>query len=264
MFFYAAKLGWFVLQPSNALTITLVLGAALLFTGWRRIGRWLVALSVAGVLIGGFSPLANMLLQPLEDRFERPQAMPDDVAGIILLGGGLDTIITTERNLPALNEAGDRLTEFASLARRYPDARLVLSGGTGGLIFHDVDEAGVMRDLLVALGIDPERLELEDRSRDTYENAVFSRELVDPQPGERWLLVTSAFHIPRAVGCFRAAGFDVIAYPSDYRTRGASDWGRGFYAVSTGLRRLDVVTREWLGLVVYRLTGRTNALLPVP
>ena len=93
---------------------------------------------------------------------------------------------------------------------------------------------------------------------------MFTHELVKPQPGERWLLVTSAFHMPRAVGCFRAAGFDVIAYASDYRTRGTADRGRGFYAVSAGLRRLDIVTREWVGLVVYRLTGRTAHLLPAP
>ena len=190
--------------------------------------------------------------------------MPERVDGIIMLGGGLETIVTTERGVPALNEAADRLTTFAELARRYPQARLVLSGGTGGLIYRDLDEAGVAKALLSGLGIAPERLELESRSRDTYENAVFSRDLIKPEPGSVWLLVTSAFHIPRAVGCFRRAGFAVTAYPTDYRTRGPDDRFRGFYSSSDGLRRLDIVTREWIGLAAYNLAGRTATFFPQP
>ena len=109
-----------------------------------------------------------------------------------------------------------------------------------------------------------ERITLEDKSRDTLENARFTRELVQPRPGERWLLVTSAHHMPRSVGLFRSEGFSVEAYPVDYRTRGAIDLLRFFSTVGDGLRRTDTATREWVGLLVYRLTGRTAELFPAP
>lgn len=268
MFFYLAKIIWFVVQPSNAMAIVLGLGIVLLLVGARRLGGYAIILSAIGVLIFGFSPISNILIQPLEDRFPQYQLSNDGrgapVDGIILLGGGLETIVTTARGTPALNEAGDRLTTFAALARAHPEARLILSGGIGGLFFRDADEAEVGAQLLAGLGIDPNRLELEDQSRDTYENARFSRRTANPQPGERWLMVTSAFHMPRAMGCFRTAGFQVEAVPTDYRTRGREDWGRGFYAASEGLRRTDLATREWVGLVVYFITGRTESLLPSP
>jgi uncharacterized SAM-binding protein YcdF (DUF218 family) len=267
MFFYAAKIIWFVVQPSNALALLLGFGIILLLFGARRLGGYAIILAALGILIVGFSPLGNILIQPLEDRFaqqsvNQPGAPP--VTGIVLLGGGLETLITTARRTPALNEAGDRLTTFAALARAHPEARLILSGGIGGLLFREVDEAEVGAQLLAGLGIDPDRLELEDKSRDTYENAQFSRQMANPQTGDRWLLVTSAFHIPRAVGCFQAAGFQVEAFPTDYRTRGPEDWRRGFYAVSEGLRRTDLAAREWVGLIVYFVTGRTETLLPAP
>ena len=85
-----------------------------------------------------------------------------------------------------------------------------------------------------------------------------------PKPGERWLLVTSAWHMPRSMGSFRAAGFPVTAYPVDYRTRGGEDARRGFLHTSEGLRRLDLMVKEWLGLLAYRLSGRTDALFPAP
>lgn len=264
MFFYVAKIGWFAAQPSNALLLLGALGCVLALLRLRRLALVALCASILGLAIAGFSPLANILLQPLEDRFEAPGNLPERVDGIILLGGGLETLVTTTRGVPALNEAGDRLTTFASLARRYPDARLIVSGGAGGLLYRDLAEADVTMTLMRGLGLDTRRLELEARSRDTFENALYSREMADPQPGERWLLVTSAFHMPRAVGCFRRAGFAVTAVPTDYRTRGRQDRVRWFYSASEGLRRLDLATREWMGLAAYFASGRTQHIFPTP
>ncbi len=269
MFFYLSKIGWFVLQPSNALILALVAGLVLMALGWRfgrRLGRGLVVLAGAGLVIAGFSPLGQLLILPLEDRFpawrESADAPPPD--GVIMLGGAFATIVSEGRGSAELNQAAERLTAFAALARLYPEARLVISGGSAQILYYDITETEVAMTILADLGVDPARLELEDRSRNTYENAVYSRALVDPGPDEHWLLVTSAFHMPRAVGCFRAVGFDVEAYPVDYRTRGPEDRWRPFYSASEGLRRTDLATREWVGLVVYRLTGRIHAFLPGP
>src|SRR5690606_23198947 len=99
-------------------------------------------------------------------------------------------------------------------------ARIVVTGGSGSLLLDGEADADTAPRLLSALGLARDRLVLENRSRDTYENAVFTRQLVNPQPGEKWLLVTSAFHMPRAMALFRKAGFDVLAWPADYRTAG--------------------------------------------
>lgn len=265
MFFYLSKIAWFFMQPSNLLVALAVLGALLLLGRYRRPGGIVLGAALAGIVVCGFSPFGHLLVLPLEDRFplwQQGDARPPD--GIIVLGGSFDTTVSAGREIVALNEAGERLTAFAELARRYPAAKLVFTGGSGRIIFAGASESDVARSLFAGLGIEPDRLILEDQSRNTWQNAVLTRDLVDPQAGERWLVVTSAWHMPRAIGCFRAAGFDVEAYPVDYRTRGWSDLWRPFSAVSEGLRRVDTATREWIGLVAYWLTGRTSELLPGP
>ncbi len=165
------------------------------------------------------------------------------------------------RGAPDINEAAERIVVMASLARTYPAARLIYSGGNGSL-YGGGSEADAVRPIIESFGIADSRVIYEGRSRNTYENGVYSKALADPKPGERWLLVTSGYHMPRAMGVFRQVGFDVEAYPVDYRTRG--DLLTPFDDVSTGLRRTDAAMREWIGLVAYRLTGRSSAFFPQP
>lgn len=260
MFFYLAKIGFFFIRPSNFLLFLLAVGVVLLFTRFRRTARVVTVLAGLGILAGGFLPVANWLMWPLEQRFP---VLRDEgrVDGIILLGGFLDTTTGAALGTVEFNEAADRFVAFAALAHRHPDARLIVSGGTNTLIVDDVAEAPEAVRAAGSLAIDARRVELESDSRDTYENAVFSRRVANPAPGERWLLVTSAYHMPRAVGCFRKAGFNVIAAPVDYRVT-ASALTRTFSEASGGLARLDEAVREWIGLVVYRLAGRTSEFLP--
>lgn len=260
LFFYVSKLVWFFVQPSSLIALLLVGGLALAL--WRR--RWglrLVALGALFYVIAGFSPLGHWLMIPLEERFPRAE-LDAPVDGIIVLGGAVDTLVSKERGITALNEAAERLTAGTALAKRFPEARLVFSGGSAKVFHRGETEAAGAKRLFARLGIAPERLLLEDRSRNTAENAAFTRDLVQPQPGERWLLVTSAFHMPRAVGCFRAVGFEVIPWPVDYRTSGGGDVWRFFSRASEGLRRVDLAAKEWAGLLAYSITGRTSAFLP--
>lgn len=265
MFFYVAKIAWFVAQPSNALLLALALGALLLWGRWARAGRRIVTGSALLLLIAGLSPLGNAVVLPLEERFP-PATLSDGRApdGIIVLGGAQDMLVSGSRNMPALNEAGERVTEAVALARRFPKTRIVYSGGSGAILYAQEAEAVGARALFSRLGLETKRLELEDRARDTYENAVYAKALAQPKAGERWLLVTSAFHMPRAIGCFRKAGFAVEPWPVDFRTRGRQDLTRFFSKPSEGLRRVDLAAREWAGLVVYWLIGRTDALFPAP
>ena len=155
------------------------------------------------------------------------------------------------------------MIEFVHLARLYPEARLVFSGGSGLVQEQDLKEAEVARLLFERLGIDGARVVYEDRSRNTWENAVFSKQLVSPDPDERWLLVTSAIHMPRAVGIFRRIGWPVIPYPVDFALVSEAPPVVSLDLLD-GLLLLNAATCEYLGLLAYRLLDRTSALFPAP
>ncbi|MET0746424.1 MAG: YdcF family protein [Microvirga sp.] len=265
MFYTASKVGWFLATPSNLLAILVVTGAALAATRrWRRVGLGLALAAGLATLGLGLLPAANLLLRPLETRFP---AFTDDrrpVTGIILLGGAVEAADSAALGQLVVNEAAERMFETLRLALRHPEARILVSGG-GGTVFGDgTAEAPIIAGFLSEVGIDSRRILTEDESRTTFENALFSRKLVEPRPGERWLLVTSAWHMPRAVGVFRKVGFEVTPCPVDYRTGGGGEAGRPFASVSDGLRRLDVAVKEWVGLIGYYLSGRMPVLFPAP
>jgi uncharacterized SAM-binding protein YcdF (DUF218 family) len=269
MFFYIAKGVWFLLQPSTLIALLIGYGAILIWTGWARWGRRFVTFGAILLLVAGLSPLGNALILPLEDRF--PRANLDDPpppTGFIILGGADDRLVGEARHAPALNEAGERMVEAAMLARRFPEAKIAFSGGDAGILYKASSEAEGAETLLTVLGVPQDRLILEAKSRDTYENAAFLKEQLtragELGSGTRWLLITSAYHMPRAMGAFRQAGFNVEPWPVDYRTRGKADLTRPFDKVSEGLRRVDVASREWAGLLAYWLRGRSDALFPAP
>lgn len=244
MDFALSKLLWAVLAPSNLLLLLLVLALV------RRRLVWFVVpvLAIIAVL-----PVAALLALPLENRYPQP-APPDRVDGIVVLGGGLDGPLSDARGQPALTEAAERLTAAVALARRYPEARIVFSGGEGTLLPQGHAEADASVAFFTALGVPRERLIIENRSRNTWENALFAREAAQPKPGEAWLLVTSAWHMPRALGCFRRVGWEVLPWPVDYRTN-PRRLVPGF-ALGENLAALDLVAKEWVGLAAYWAMGR--------
>ncbi len=264
MFFTLSKILGFFALPSNLLMAIGLVGLVLLLTRFTRLASWLIVTSLVLIAVAGWSPLGNALILPLEQRFPPWNASRGAPDGVVILGGAITEDVSAARGAVALNEAAERLTVGAELARCYPDARIVFSGGNSALIFDGVPEATFAVQQLEALGVAHERITAEEQSRNTIENAVFSRLIANPKPGDRWLLVTSAYHMPRAMAAFRAAGFAVEAYPVDCRTRGAIDVVRPFDSLGDGLRRTDTAVREWIGLVAYRLAGKTGELLPGP
>lgn len=264
--FALSKILGILAQPSSLAVLAVIAGLWLMGRGRApRLARGLAWGGLFLILAGGFAPLGSFVILPLEQRFAGVPAPERGarVDGIILLGGFEDARVSAGRGGLGLNEAAERLTEGLRLALRHPEAKVVFTGGAGG-VFAAPEASGPVGAFLAEAGIDPARLVLESRSRNTYENAVFTRDLVEPRPGERWYLVTSAYHMPRAMGLFRKAGFDVIAYPVDYRTRGQEDLTRPFERIPQGLMRLDVAVNEWLGLLAYRLLGRIDTLFPAP
>ncbi len=261
MTFVASKLLWAVLVPGNLLLLLLLAGLFQLVRSRRRRGLALALLAALLLLTVAVLPVGQWAAAPLEERFPIP-AIPARLDGIIVLGGAVEPEVTYAHGQIALNDAAERITEAVVLAQRHPEAKLLLSGGDAALLPRvGGTEAEVMRAILVEMGVAPERLLLEDRSRNTFENAALSRALAQPKPGETWLLVTSAWHMPRAVGCFREVGWDVLPYPVDFHTEAAP---HADFALAAHLSLLDLVAKEWAGLVAYRLLGRVDTLFPGP
>ncbi|RTM09225.1 MAG: YdcF family protein [Hyphomicrobiales bacterium] len=261
--FFISKVIELFLIPSNLIALLGLFGLlAILVKRLPRLGRISIIAAVLLLIICGWSPVGPAALMVLENRFPQP-VINRPVTGVILLGGAVDPHISSARGNLTMNEAGERLTATVDLSRRYPGARIFLSGGLGQEHGDSkLTESRVARDILVSLGVSPSRIAMEERSRTTCENATESFASVRPQPGEFWLLVTSASHMPRAVACFRAAGFEVTPYPVDFRTRGEAELKRPTISIAAGLAETDLATHEWLGLLTYRIAGLTTELFP--
>ena len=263
MFFFFSKTLSFFLDPGNILLIALIVVCVLLWTRFQRFARWWLTLTVLFAMFLATVPAGRAMFNALENRFETAQPLPDQVEGVIVLGGVVNQFVSDDRKSTVINGAVERLTAFAALADRYPDAKLVFTGGSGVLTDQSLKEADFAGPILQRLGIKLDRVTFENQSRNTAENASLSRALVSPTPQGRWVLVTSAFHMPRAAGVFRQDGWNVIPYPVDYATRQDVSL-RPRFGLREGMNFLASALREWTGLTFYWLTGRTNEFFPGP
>jgi uncharacterized SAM-binding protein YcdF (DUF218 family) len=220
-----------------------------------------VALSAALVLYAAIAvlPLGSLLLDRLERAYPPGRAVAAP-AGIVVLGGGEDARQSARIGQPMSTDAGDRLLVGLMLARTFPDAPLLYTSGIGQLDQSGRPGADVAATFMTGAGLPPDRLILERRSRNTAENAALSLPL-RPETEGPWILVTSAFHMRRAVASFCAAGWrDLVPWPTDYRGGGFAD-GLG-WTFAANARNLELAVREMVGLVAYRLTGRAVSPLP--
>lgn len=253
----------FFVVPSNVIASLALLAFALLIFR-LRIGAIAAGVALGAFLAAAFSPLGNLLLTPLEQRFpELPSESPGSVDGIIVLGGSYDTVTHSYLSTIYLREDTEPMGVVPALAQQYPKARIIISGGMDPSV-PGPSEAAIIKRYFVSFGIPAERILLEERSQTTAENARLTAEMVRPGPGTHWILVTSAYHIPRAIGAFRKAGFNVVACPSGWRTHGWGELWRPASTATENLRRVDVAVHEWVGLLSYRLSGYSAEWFPGP
>lgn len=265
MAFVISKIFWALLAPANVILIILMVAAVAM--AWRSravLARTAAIAAAVLILAAGVLPIGYLLLRPLEDRFPPPAPIPGEVHGIVILGGSVQPDLSASRDTVALNDTAERMTVAVALARRYPDARMVFTGGSAALLPSGHTEAEVARRFFAEMGLPEGRVAYEARSRNTRENARFTRDLVQPKPGETWLLVTSARHMPRSVGCFRAIGWGaIVPWPVDYKAPRSVDWTPSF-DLAGALDGINDATHEWIGLAAYRLLGYTDAWFPGP
>lgn len=261
------KIFWDLAHPLSVFLLCLPLGLLLTTSrreGFRRWGRGILVASAIALFFTGALPLGGMMLAELERRFE-PLDPPGEaeLGGVIVLGGGVDAEMSHRRGLLELNAAGDRILAMLELLERYPSLPVVYSGGSGEwrrVLGGDADALKFSAYIgpRIAQGVI-----LETDSRNTRENAVNTAALISSLGGGKpWILVTSAWHMPRAVGAYRALEVKVIPAPVDYRggrplRDGLLRWVRNF-------SELSLASKEWAGLFVYRTLGWSDSFFPAP
>ena len=260
MFFAASKILWIFIKPLNLLLILLLLGLALRLK-WKRTGAFVLSLTCILFLVLGTLPVGHNALVYLETRYERPGQLPEEVEGIIVLGGALNGALSHKHKYPVAYSTAERLHEFVRLSKDYPMADGLVSGGSGHFMHPEFSEAPYSRMFLQDMGMNVDWIEFEETSKNTYENAVFSKAQILPNHGERWILITSAFHMPRSVSIFKHIGWDVIPYPTDHKTKGEYSLMPRF-DVLKNFRELELALKEYIGSFVYYHTGKSA--LPFP
>jgi uncharacterized SAM-binding protein YcdF (DUF218 family) len=255
--FTISKIVALVAQPLHWVVALLSL-ALLLPRRAVRQSRLCQITALAVLLVTGWEPLPDMLIRQLEQTYPEmaPQADASAYDGVIVLGGALDSgMVARDHAQPVVNDAAERMTAASALARKYPQMPMVFTGGEGEFFGTGPSEAQRAKAFFDAMGLPPGRFLYEDQSRNTYENALFSATMSGVDKKKRWLLITSAWHMPRAMATFEKAGWNVTAYPVDFRTGLDTPWTR--YSLAQGAERWQMVLREWIGIAAYRITGRS-------
>lgn len=251
---------WTLFKPSNSFVILTVLGLVLAWVRWRRSGLSLASLGAIALVLWGVSPAGLWLMRPLETRFPQPQ-LPSEIAGIIVLGGSVMPPLTEAWDQPALNDRAERLTEAVALANRYPEAPIAFSGGPWKTSESDMSEAAVAKRFFRDMGVN-NALIREAKAANTHDNAQRLAEVLPQRDTRPWILITSAYHMPRAAGLFARTGLDIIPYPVDYKTTpDSSGW---WHEIAAGADGADFAAREWVALFVYYWRGWLDTPFPKP
>lgn len=262
--FIFSKLVWILGQPLSVAFLFAVLALIAMFVRWRRTSIVSMLISVAILFVALYTTTGAYIVQGLEERFPRPAGDPADLKCMIVLGGATQNEVTTARGGYELDSAGDRLIETLRLAHKYPQSRVVISGGDGSIGGHYEGDAVISERFFFAFGIPKDRLVEDKTSRTTFENGINTKQLLADNGLSNCLLITSGFHMPRSVGIFRKLGIDIVPWPVDYRSTGKETLGFDFTQPSLNAQLLATGVREWIGLVGYYAVGRTSALYPGP
>lgn len=263
VFFWASKLVWCLISPDVLLGLGLVLAWLLLVRKRTRAAAWVLGGELLILVVIGLWPVGEWVFHPLEQRFETNPKLPDTVHGVIVLGGGEDAVRSAIWKQPQVGPAAERMLTFMSMARRFPEAKLVYTGGTGSMVDQEYKGADCVKQLFEQQGLDASRVVIERESRNTVENVILTQKMVEPKEDENWVVITTAWHMPRAMGIFQKAGWPVIPWPVDHWSQ-PGRLARIQWDPVGHLDDLKIATKEWVGLLAYYATGKTSAVFPGP
>ena len=245
--------------------ITFLLLLALFLRKKEKIFNVLVLVSLLVIVISGNRWVSMALARTLEWKYLTPEPLPYAEA-IVVLGGATEAP-EYPRTMVEFNSAADRIFKAAELYQQGAADHILLSGG-GYIVWLDtrtVSQAQEMADILDLLGIPEEALWLEEESANTYENALFSHEILSEKGISKIYLVTSAMHMPRSVALFEYQGFEVVPVPADFSVTQAT-WDKLFHGTwetiilnmvpnASSIKQTSNVMKEYIGLFVYKLKG---------
>lgn len=253
--FLISKLIWLVAQPLSVAFLLTALAALLAFVGFRKLGGFSALLSALVLFVTLYTSAGSFALQSLEGRY--PKAVdPETLSCMIVLGGAFESEVTTARGGIEFNQSADRFVEALRLALKYPQSRILISGGDGSFSGVYEGEAQASERFFSAFGVDAGRMVKENTSRTTYENTVNTADLLQAQGLRDCALITSAFHMPRSVALFAKAGITITPWPVDFRTSGRVSLGFDFTQPALNAQLTATAVREWMALAGYRLAGR--------
>ena len=251
-----SKIIWVILNPLNLLLIFLIIGFVFKIINMKIISKAFYTLSLIFFVIVGIFPTGNIILSKLEKSYPALTTLPSHVDGILILGGPSGPGLTREHGQVSFNEAGERLTESVKLIKNYQSSKIVFSGGFG-----ELPHTYVAKKFFSEMGIDISYIIFESKSRNTFENILFSKKIINPKEFENWLLVTSSFHMSRAINVAEKLNWKFIPYPVDFRT------SKKLISFKPGLSLLDnfnsfnLASHEVVGLISYYLLGRSSKIL---
>jgi uncharacterized SAM-binding protein YcdF (DUF218 family) len=259
--FVAGKLLWIIVQPLTLALIVKVLAFLALVLGRRKLAGFLSLLAGTILFVALFTTTGAWSLQKLEARYPR-RDLPPNVTCMIVLGGAFDLEVTAGRGGMEMNQAADRFIEAARLARLYPAAKILVSGGDGSFSGNYKGDAELSGDYFAAMGVDPARIIQEKTSRNTAENVAETKALLDKNSMRDCLLITSAYHMPRATSLFSKQGVATFAWPTDYRASGSVEFRLDFTQPSLNAALTSTAMREWAALLNAYLQGKSATLVP--
>ncbi len=254
MFFYLSKIFWIVIQPLNLILILFIISAICLKLQFLGVAKLTSYVAIAGIILLGFTQLPDLALKSLENKYPVPELI-NEPYGIIVLGGGISAKRDSSAASYELNEAADRLTVALGIKREYPNAKMIFTGGNNTLLGRGKLEADAARAMVEDLYGDDLGIIFESNARTTAENASETKKLLETELHREWLLVTSAYHMPRAMAVFVKADFKVKAYPADF----VSSPFRFPYISTSAVnqfRKMNLYLKEIIGYIGYQLSGR--------
>lgn len=257
-------IGWFLINLDMSFLLMIAAGGLLYYFKSCKWAKRLALSGLFGIFFLATVPVGLWMFTFLENRFPKPEVIPEDAVGVILLGGPFELQMMEKRHETVFNLTAGRIFEFIEFTKKYPHLKRVFSGGGRKLPIIDgklQGEADLIKVLFDRMGYDTQEMIFEGTSRDTIENAWKTKDIIQPKADEKWVLMTSAYHMPRSVGLFKKAGWNVIPYPVDYHALATYEpWF--FWGLRDGLMTFYYAAKEFLAMFHNYIFGRSDTLLP--
>ena len=260
MSFYLSKILWLIVNPFNIFIFINLFTMFLYFINFKRLSLIIYLINFIFIALISFLPIGSYLTYIIEKEFHTNTKFPEQVDGILILGGASNPLLFKEFDQISLNGSAERLVESVMIIRKFEKAKVIFSGGSGIVNRSDLGHSQVAKLFYKKIGADISKIFFEDKSRNTHENIIYSKKIAKPKKNENWLLITSAFHMKRALLIAEKNNWKLIPYAVDFKNVKEFKLIPNLNLLSN-LNSFQSGLHEWLGLVSYYLMGRTEKFL---